>query len=129
MSGEKFPTLCSVLLAFSAIQRCQKELQEFSQYSLIIQPDIDKLDNYIEKINAVPAYIVTMSKLDFVYIYIYLFFIFGFKLQVRVIPENDDSNDAEWAKSIFIHEVSQFSFILFYFVLFYSILFYFILFI
>ena len=76
MSGEKFPTLCSVLLAFSAIQRRWEELQEkLPQYSLIIQSGIDKLDNYIEKINAVSAYIVAVSELgflkDFVYISIY----------------------------------------------------------
>ena len=89
MSGEKFPTLCSVLFAFSAIQRRWEELQEkLPQYSLIIQSGIDKLDNYIEKINAVPAYIVAMSKLDFFLrfcLFIYLFFSFGFKSQVRVV--------------------------------------------
>ena len=110
MSEEKFPTLCSVLLAFSVIQRRWEKLQEkLPQYSLIIQSGIDKLDNYIEKINAVPAYIVAMSKFDFFWDFVYISIYFSVldpNHKLEWFSESDDSNDAEWAKSIFIHEVS-----------------------
>lgn len=49
---------------------------QLPDHSFIIQSGIDKLDNYIEKVNAVPAYILAMSKQSINY-HIYLF-IFSF---------------------------------------------------
>ena len=53
-----------MLPAFSAIKEKWRELQsQPNTFPAVIQTGIDKLDNYVERVEAVPAYVLAMSKL------------------------------------------------------------------
>jgi len=63
LSSEKTPTLCNTLPSFDAMVTIWKDLQDVwgEPFSDIIQEGIDKLDAYHERVELVPAYVISMS--------------------------------------------------------------------
>ena len=62
LSFEKTPTLSYTLPSFHAVIRRWKQLQrERPETVSIIQPGLDKLDDYVNRILDIPAYTLAMS--------------------------------------------------------------------
>jgi hypothetical protein len=62
LSAEKTPTLCNAMPAFDAMVTIWKEQQQSwgNPISNIIQEGIDKLDEYHDRLEPVPAYTIAM---------------------------------------------------------------------
>jgi hypothetical protein len=63
LSSEKTPTLCDTIPSFKVmVQKWIEKQEEDPETHAIIQQGLNKLDNYREQVNLVPAYVVAMSK-------------------------------------------------------------------
>ncbi|KAK7030041.1 hypothetical protein R3P38DRAFT_2775478 [Favolaschia claudopus] len=68
LSGEKTPTLGNALPAFEAmISQWEKQKAQYPEATHIIQRGIDKLTTYRERVENVPAYILSMRQFIFTY--------------------------------------------------------------
>ncbi|KAK6992491.1 ribonuclease H-like domain-containing protein, partial [Favolaschia claudopus] len=68
LSGEKTPTLGNALPAFEAmISQWEKQKAQYPEATHIIQQGIDKLTTYRERVENVPAYILSMRQFIFTY--------------------------------------------------------------
>ena len=72
MSAENTPTLCYSIPAFNSFINIWTKQQERPEWSDIIQPGIDKLEEYVDKLN--DAHILAMGEIYFIY------FIFNIEL-------------------------------------------------
>lgn len=62
MSHEKIPTLCRTLPAFYALTQKWEEYQEEHPETFdIVQKGLNKLDEYHDRADAVPAYVLAMG--------------------------------------------------------------------
>ena len=63
LGAETTPTLCYAIPAYSAfIDLWKKQIEDYYQWEPIIQPGIDKLEDYQGRLNDSPAYVVAMGK-------------------------------------------------------------------
>jgi len=61
LSSEKTPTLCNAFPAFEGMKRVWKEHQvEHPETSDIVQDGLDKLEDYRDRADHVPAYVLAM---------------------------------------------------------------------
>lgn len=64
MGAETTPTLCYSIPAYSAlINRWTLLKEDNPQWADLIQPGLDKLEDYQERLADTPAYVVAMGKL------------------------------------------------------------------
>ena len=65
LSGENTPTLCYSIPAFESFHHIWTKLAEDRpEWTDIIQPGLDKLEEYMDKLN--DAHVVAMGKIDFI---------------------------------------------------------------
>ncbi|KAG1746324.1 hypothetical protein EDB19DRAFT_1631665, partial [Suillus lakei] len=66
LSAEKTPTLCNAIPAFEAmVQIWSKQLDDDPNLAIVIQPGLDKLNDYQSRIADVPAYALAMSQCSY----------------------------------------------------------------
>jgi hypothetical protein len=71
LSSENTPTLSDAIPSFERMVKVWKEDQiKYPETAGIVQPGIDKLEDYSERIKSIPAYVLAMS-LNFTF---FLFF-------------------------------------------------------
>ena len=70
MSAENTPTLCYSIPAFNSFINIWNKQKENPEWSDIIQPGIDKLEEYMDKLN--DTHIVAMGEIYFIYIIFYI---------------------------------------------------------
>jgi hypothetical protein len=69
LGAEATPTICYSVPAYSAFINKWTLLKEDNpQWAEIIQPGLDKLEDYQDRLADTPAYVVAMGKLSQVYI-------------------------------------------------------------
>jgi hypothetical protein len=65
LSGENTPTLCYSIPAFEAfINRWTIQIEENPEWANIIQPGLDKLEEYVGRLN--DAHILAMGEIYFI---------------------------------------------------------------
>jgi hypothetical protein len=69
LGAEATPTICYSIPAYSAFINKWTLLKEDNpQWAKIIQPGLDKVEDYQDRLADMPAYVVAMGKLTQVYI-------------------------------------------------------------
>ena len=64
MGAETTPTLCHSIPAYSAlINRWTPLMEDHPEWTNLIQPGLDKLEDYQERLVDTPAYVVAMGKI------------------------------------------------------------------
>ncbi|KAG2345688.1 hypothetical protein BDR05DRAFT_880114, partial [Suillus weaverae] len=105
LSAEKTPTLCNAIPAFEAMVRIwSKQLDDDPDLAIVIQPGLDKLNDYRSCIADVPAYALAMSQCSYSLVFM------GFLTMVNpTIKLNWFSSHApekiQWAKDLLLSEV------------------------
>jgi hypothetical protein len=65
LGAEATPTLCYTIFAFSAFMERWEELaQDNPRWAAVIQPGLDKLNDYSTDLDEVPAYTIAMGNLS-----------------------------------------------------------------
>ena len=68
LSSEKTPTLCNAFPAFKGMKRVWKEHQvEHLETSDVVQEGLNKLDDYRDRADHVPAYVLAMYMYQFLF--------------------------------------------------------------
>jgi len=68
LSSEKTPTLCNAFPAFEGMKQVWKEHQvEHPETCNIVQEGLDKLDDYRDRADHVPAYVLAMCKYQYLF--------------------------------------------------------------
>lgn len=63
LSHEKVPTLCLMLPAFEALKLKWKEfIEDHESFACIVTKGLEKLEDYEERIDFIPAYILAMGR-------------------------------------------------------------------
>ncbi|KAG1722095.1 hypothetical protein EDB19DRAFT_1646018, partial [Suillus lakei] len=105
LSAEKTPTLCNAIPAFEAmVQIWSKQLDDDPNLAIVIQPGLNKLNDYQSHIADVPAYALAMSQCSYSLVFM------GFLTVVNpMIKLNWFSSHApekiQWAKDLLLSEV------------------------
>lgn len=64
LGAETTPTLCYAIPAYSAfIDLWKKQIADHYEWEQIIQPGIDKLEDYQDRLIDAPAYVMAMGKI------------------------------------------------------------------
>jgi hypothetical protein len=64
LGAETTPTLCYAILGFSAfIEKWNQLKDENADWAPIIDPGLEKLQEYVDEIPKVPAYVLAMGEL------------------------------------------------------------------
>ncbi|KAG2110488.1 hypothetical protein DEU56DRAFT_749813, partial [Suillus clintonianus] len=105
LSAEKTLTLCNAIPAFEAMVRIwSKQLDDDPDLAIVIQPGLNKLNDYRSRIADVPAYALAMSQCSYSLVFM------GFLTMVNpAIKLNWFSSHApekiQWAKDLLLSEV------------------------
>jgi hypothetical protein len=68
LGAENTPTLCYTIFAFSSfIQRWEELQQEHPNWITVIEPGLEKLNEYSMELDNVPAYTIAMGKLSILF--------------------------------------------------------------
>ncbi len=108
-SHEKIPTLHRTLPAFKAIITKWNEYAEDNpEYSSIVQEGIDKLEEYDDQAQSLPAFVLAMGKSVFAFTLFYKLI----NITLAVNPEDklsqlreENPKQFKWARQVFIKVV------------------------
>ncbi|KAI5896313.1 uncharacterized protein SCHCODRAFT_01093448 [Schizophyllum commune H4-8] len=107
LSGEKTPTLCNAIPSFERMARRWEQLKtELPGMSSVIDRGLDKLEEYRDKTDVVPAYVMAMCKVPFLRSNLHLTYLVVVHPNIKLkFFEEFDTDNLSYAKDLILKEV------------------------
>ncbi|KAG0702687.1 hypothetical protein DFH29DRAFT_804590, partial [Suillus ampliporus] len=105
LSAEKTLTLCNAIPAFEAMVRIwSKQLDDDPNLAVVIQPGLDKLNDYWSRIADVPAYALAMSQCSYSLVFMGFLTVVNPAIKLNWFLSHAPEK-IQWAKDLLLSEV------------------------